>query len=274
MRALRLRNVLLVAAALALLPELVAAQAPVVTIDRVRAQGPLGRGPARRTLAGALPTLRTCYATALATNAALAGTLELRVMVSSDGGVVAASVAARSFDDGELERCVSEAVMALRFTAREAGFTTLRPTLRFGRGRVRRAELEATGEGVMGGHELFSMGTGPTAYGEGTLEDRAPQVQPGLEPEHVFRVLRRQRRRFLYCYERVLVDDPAFAGRVELRFVIGADGTVQTAMVHGSTLGPRVDGCLIQQLRRMRFPETEGAVTVPVRYPLRFSPAS
>lgn len=258
-------------------PASLAAQAPVVTLDRVRAAGPLSRGAARRTVEGALSELRTCYGSALAARADLAGTLELRIMVSSDGGVVAASVAARSFEHGELERCVSHALMALRFTARDAGFTTVRLTVRFGRARVRRSELQATGEGAMGGADLFSMDASgaAAAFGEGRLRDgRVAVQQAGLSVEVVRRVLRQRRRLFLYCYERELVDNASLAGRVELRFVVGARGRVQTAMVHGSTLGSAIDGCLVSQLRRLRFPEPEGGGTVQIRYPLTFSPAS
>ncbi|APR84326.1 Hypothetical protein A7982_09675 [Minicystis rosea] len=113
---------------------------------------------------------------------------------------------------------------------------------------------------------------------EGAHRTSPPKIRMGtanisgrLPPEVIQRIVRRQFGRARLCYENGLRRNPSLAGRVSVRFVIGRDGTVQSAADGGSSLpDSEVVSCVVRSFFGLTFPEPEGGV-VSVTYPLLFS---
>ena len=75
------------------------------------------------------------------------------------------------------------------------------------------------------------------------------------------------------CYERQLKRNPNLSGRVVLLFVVGADGRVLQAEIAENTMGDReIERCILEQVRRWRFPEPGGSEEAEVSIPFVFVP--
>ncbi|MFW5968051.1 MAG: TonB family protein, partial [Persicimonas sp.] len=127
-------------------------------------------------------------------------------------------------------------------------------------------------------------GEGGDGYGrgEGDLgekEDAMPQVVPqkpavegSLDKEIIRRVVRQHRREIAACYERELQKDKSLSGRVKVKFVISANGSVMSASVSESSLdNSTVEQCITGKIRQWGFPDPEGNGIVEVNYPFNFS---
>lgn len=76
-----------------------------------------------------------------------------------------------------------------------------------------------------------------------------------------------------HCYEQGLAARPNLEGRVVVRFVIGAYGTVIAANVTDSSLAvPSVGACVARAVQRWQFPVPEGGSVVTVSYPFTPQP--
>jgi len=74
------------------------------------------------------------------------------------------------------------------------------------------------------------------------------------------------------CYEDGLRTNPSLQGRVEVRFVIGRDGSITIAQDGNSDLpNPTVRACVVKQFYNLSFASPGG--TVQVTYPLVFVPS-
>lgn len=92
-----------------------------------------------------------------------------------------------------------------------------------------------------------------------------------LPPETVRRVVQSNFGRFRGCYQEGLLHNPALAGRVTARFVIGRDGAVSSVADGGSDLpDASVKACVIRAFYGLSFPQPEGGI-VTVTYPIVFS---
>jgi hypothetical protein len=60
------------------------------------------------------------------------------------------------------------------------------------------------------------------------------------------------------CYERALRDNPALAGRVEVRFTLGETGRITRITPSGLAEAPEVGACISQRLRGLAFPAPRG----------------
>jgi hypothetical protein len=101
----------------------------------------------------------------------------------------------------------------------------------------------------------------------------ASPAAPATPPEHgeIGVVLREHRPRFLACYERGLRSRPDLAGRVEVVFVIGIDGSVTDAIERDVTLpDDAVVSCIVRSLFELTFATRASPVTVV--YPLVLTP--
>jgi TonB family protein len=75
------------------------------------------------------------------------------------------------------------------------------------------------------------------------------------------------------CYEAALASRPTLTGRVMVRFIIGADGSVQTATISSTTLGDEgAERCIADVVRGLRFPPPDGGEAVGVNYPFVLTP--
>jgi hypothetical protein len=142
-----------------------------------------------------------------------------------------------------------------------------------------------TGEGTIGLGDLGTIGHGAgtgtgSGYGSGSggFHGRGasvPQIRTGeadvrgsLSREVIRRVVRRHVNEVRFCYEQELANRPALAGRVTVSFAISSTGAVQTAAVSNTTLSnARVEGCMVQAVRRWTFPAPDGGGVVIVNYP-------
>lgn len=98
-----------------------------------------------------------------------------------------------------------------------------------------------------------------------------PEVIGGLSREEIQKVVRRNRNAVRYCYEKELQSHPDLEGKVRMKFMVGADGRVLTAVALDSTLGvPGIDRCIAQRMRTWQFPAVRGGGAVVVTYPFLF----
>lgn len=73
------------------------------------------------------------------------------------------------------------------------------------------------------------------------------------------------------CYTRELRRNPRLQGTVKVRFVIGENGWVKYAAVRRSDLANQVvEQCIIDEMRKLKFPQPEGDGSVIVTYPFAF----
>ncbi len=149
-----------------------------------------------------------------------------------------------------------------------------------------------TGEGTIGlgalGHGALGHGAGPgtgQGYGSGAgrgLRTRGasgpivraapPEVSGLLSPEAVRRVVLRNLGQVTFCHEQGLAQNPNAAGRVTVRFVVGATGGVLNSGVASSTYPMQgVGDCIASATSRWQFPSPEGGGVVVVHYPFDLS---
>ena len=156
--------------------------------------------------------------------------------------------------------------------------------------------LGLAGVGTGGGGRGEGIGIGTIGHGAGTGTGQGfgsgsgrlggshskspPKVQMGatnvtgrLPPEVIQRIVRQSFGRFRLCYENGLRNSPKLQGRVSVKFVIGKDGAVSSAIDGGSDLPDSgVVSCVIKAFQGLAFPQPEGGGVVVVVYPVIFSP--
>lgn len=136
----------------------------------------------------------------------------------------------------------------------------------------RAAEVQARGGGLdsRGGlGDDFAPGVvGPGATGGD------PLILGSLDKTVIQRVIQRHLNQIRYCYQRELTKNPDLAGRVVIKFVVAADGTVSSATVKESTMGDSAtEACITGRFMRMTFPAPAGGGIVIVSYPFVFQSA-
>lgn len=106
-----------------------------------------------------------------------------------------------------------------------------------------------------------------------TVSADASSSEGGLTPDVIQRVIKRHQTQVKYCYERALAKDPDLGGRVKANFTVEANGTVSKVALESTLNAPEVEGCLVGQIQRWRFPEPEGGRVTTIGYPWIFKPA-
>lgn len=130
-------------------------------------------------------------------------------------------------------------------------------------------DLGAAIEGTTG--EGFGFGRSAPGSSSRSKLGKA-KVSGSLDKEVIRRVVRRHLASIKYCYETELVKDAALAGRIEVSFVIAADGAVSSAEVKSSTMGnDAVERCVVKKVESMVFPKPTGGGVVAVSYPFVFT---
>ncbi|MEM9190167.1 MAG: AgmX/PglI C-terminal domain-containing protein [Myxococcota bacterium] len=133
------------------------------------------------------------------------------------------------------------------------------------------------GMGIGAGMGGLGMGMGgigvmgrPSMERTVTVTRGAPRVSGYLSPEQINRVVRANSAAIRYCYEIEVQRQPNLRGRVSIQWRINLQGGVTTARVASSSLGnASVEGCIVRQVRRWRFPQPDGG-EVSVTYPFIF----
>ena len=97
-----------------------------------------------------------------------------------------------------------------------------------------------------------------------------------IDPDIIRRILRDHIPQFQYCYQKVLDSSKnKFSGVIDLKFDIGAAGTVTKAGIKRKSAMPAtVKRCVLDVLRGIKFPEPLGGGTVTVEQPLNYYPVS
>ncbi len=92
----------------------------------------------------------------------------------------------------------------------------------------------------------------------------------GLTPEQIRRVVMAHLGALRACYEIEAQKDPNLKGGVTVAWSIDPGGGVNGASLAGSTIhNPRVEGCVVRQVKTWRFPASEG--TTNTSWPFRFA---
>lgn len=94
----------------------------------------------------------------------------------------------------------------------------------------------------------------------------------GMAKEAIAQAVRGARNEVQFCYERELQKSPQLEGKITVKFVIGADGHVKSAIDDSDVKFPnaKVTGCLLSVVRKLKFPSPNGGGKVIVRYPFVF----
>jgi hypothetical protein len=126
------------------------------------------------------------------------------------------------------------------------------------------------GAGRGRGRKGPSLGTGREKEVSVGVETGTPQAEGGLSKEQINRVVRAHAAAVKYCYEKELQHHPKLVGRVDLAWVIRANGTVDRAHVAKSTMDDHeVEGCMVRQVKNWQFPKSDGE-TIVGTYPFLF----
>jgi len=130
-----------------------------------------------------------------------------------------------------------------------------------------------TGAGAGPGAGAGRGRRGPGARGR-PRQERTVQVSRGnprvsgfLSAAQINRVVRANQAAVRYCYDTEVQRQPNLAGQVKVQWRIDRNGRVSMARIASSSLrNARVEGCIIRQVRRWRFPKPDGG-EVTVEYP-------
>jgi hypothetical protein len=125
-----------------------------------------------------------------------------------------------------------------------------------------------------GGNGLGGTGSG-TGSGSGTGERQvavasgAGTGSGGLSQEQIRRVVMAHLGALRACYESEAERNPNLKGGLTVKWQIAPEGNVSGANLASSTLGnPRVEGCVVRQVKGWRFPSSPAVSTV--EWPFKF----
>ena len=105
--------------------------------------------------------------------------------------------------------------------------------------------------------------------------ETATPVKGSLPKAVIRRVMAQHLSKVKSCYEQRLASSPKLAGRVAVKFIISGTGQVQMAAVAETTVeDPEMESCVVEAVKRIRFPRPNGGGIVIVTYPFEFKPAS
>lgn len=139
-----------------------------------------------------------------------------------------------------------------------------------------------TSRGVAGIGTSGRLGGGGVRYGSnvGKLGERqergmigfaTPIVMGSLPKEVIKKVIDQNRNQIRFCYEKELQRDQDLAGKVQMKWVISATGSVARAQVTTNSMQtPAVGACLRQKIMSWKFPAPAGGGIVEVNYPFVF----
>lgn len=127
----------------------------------------------------------------------------------------------------------------------------------------------AGGRGAGGGGRGGAGGAG--GPGEAKVNVGGVAVaKGGLSSEQIQRVVMSHLGAVRACYETEVQRNPGLRGGVTMQWQIDPGGGVTTVSVAKSTLSnPRVEGCIVRQVQRWRFPSTDSPTTVG-DFPFKF----
>ncbi len=166
------------------------------------------------------------------------GFLELVLVIDDKGKLVSAKRTAGDIADTTLAECVETAVRGAAFDPAAHGETPIFVVAR-------------------------AVGEGRTVM----MVEQGTDIQGGLPPEVIKRILRANFPRLRACYEALLKTNPFAEVDATIRFIIEESGKVTKPEV--AVADPAFRTCLTTTVASLEFPEPEKG-KVLVTYPLRF----
>ncbi|MEM6531886.1 MAG: AgmX/PglI C-terminal domain-containing protein [Myxococcota bacterium] len=139
-----------------------------------------------------------------------------------------------------------------------------------------------TSRGVAGIGTSGRLGGGGLAYGtnvgklgqrqeRGMISLSTPVVMGSLPKDVIKKVINQNRNQIRFCYEVELQKNQQLAGKVQMKWVIGATGSVvKTSVTQDTMQSKRVGQCLRQKIMGWKFPAPAGGGIVEVNYPFVF----
>ncbi|MBE2250905.1 MAG: TonB family protein [Myxococcus sp.] len=125
------------------------------------------------------------------------------------------------------------------------------------------------GAGGYGSIDLGGKGKGTTRIVPGKTT-----VVGGLDKDVIMKVIKRHQNEIKFCYEQELQQNASLAGKVAVAWTIDPAGAVSEAAVSESSIGSaNVESCILQRIRRWKFPEPDGGGIVNVTFPWIFKAA-
>jgi TonB family protein len=122
--------------------------------------------------------------------------------------------------------------------------------------------------GGLGGYGTGVGGMGHKGGSDIGITSGNPIVEGSLDKELIRRVIHSHASQVRFCYESELVRHPGMNGKVTVKFIIAASGSVQRAGVDQSTLGnANVESCIVSRVYQWQFPKPKGGGIVVVNYP-------
>ncbi len=131
-------------------------------------------------------------------------------------------------------------------------------------------------KGKGGGSTEYRVATGLAGggVGSGVVEslDEETIVEGGLDREVIAKYIESNLGQIRYCYERQLSGNPTLYGKLRVKFIIGPTGAViQQQIGSESTLkNALVEGCVLRNVSKWKFPTPQGGTQVVVTYPFLF----
>lgn len=134
--------------------------------------------------------------------------------------------------------------------------------------------LFRVGGGRLGGASPTRTGTlSPLVQSPGMQAPGGGDIHPGeRDKSSIDAVIEKQMPSLRNCYAQVLGTKASLAGKVMMRLVIAADGTVSTStMTEGAFADPAFEACALGVVDRLRFPPIGSGIVI-VSYPFIFGP--
>ena len=146
---------------------------------------------------------------------------------------------------------------------------------------------DAQGFGGLGLRGSGAGGGGMGKYGEGLglgmggkksadigISSSEPTVMGSLDKELIRQVIKRNISQIRYCYESQLSRYPKLNGKVSVKFIITATGTVSSSTVaQATTSNAELETCVAGRVHTFVFPKPKGGGVVVVTYPFIFKPS-
>lgn len=111
-----------------------------------------------------------------------------------------------------------------------------------------------------------------TDGGDVALDGTIKVMGSAIDSAAIDRVVKAHLSQIKYCYSRELQKDPTIAGKVTVKFIIAADGSVSSATTERTTLGsPAAESCINGRFLRMQFPALKGDGIAIIKYPFLFA---
>ena len=102
----------------------------------------------------------------------------------------------------------------------------------------------------------------------------AVEVRGSLSKDEIQQVIRASKKSFSACYQSASKSEPKLEGRVAVKFVIDGAGTVAEANIADNTTGNvELASCVVENVKKLRFPEPKGGGKVIITYPWAFKPS-